>query len=116
MHYHPTVALYATHLVTGRPLPPGASPDLSLHTLTWFLDRFVFRNPKKRPGKGEGEIEMGERVVMGKGGSLMQPAASAMDGIKLIRGEQGQGAVNKEEWWNKEADDVDVDQVGTVLC
>ena len=44
-HYHPAVALHARQLLAGQPLT--ASADLSQNTLTHFLDRFVYKNPKK---------------------------------------------------------------------
>ncbi|QRW12798.1 ribosome biogenesis protein [Ceratobasidium sp. AG-Ba] len=44
-YYHPSVSLHAKQLLTGAQLT--ATPDLGLNTLTHFLDRFVYRNPKK---------------------------------------------------------------------
>ncbi|KAG1734581.1 ribosome biogenesis protein [Suillus lakei] len=71
-HYHPTVSLHARQLLSGQPIT--SSPDLSLNTLSHFLDRFVYKNPKKAKAKGS---------------SAMQPAASANDriGVKLLKGE-----------------------------
>ncbi|KAJ1925578.1 RNA-binding ribosome biosynthesis protein mak21 [Tieghemiomyces parasiticus] len=47
-HYHPTVAMYAVRLIRcmySNELPP----NMHNFALTNFLDRFVFRNPKKAP-------------------------------------------------------------------
>ncbi|KAJ3036867.1 hypothetical protein HDV00_002350 [Rhizophlyctis rosea] len=65
-HFHPTVSLYASTLLRGTPItpPPHATnyDPLQNHTLTRFLDRFVFKNPKKVS-------------TPYKGASLMQPRA-----------------------------------------
>ncbi|KAK9465174.1 CBF/Mak21 family-domain-containing protein [Lipomyces arxii] len=58
-HYHPTITHFATHLMSHT--DPGARPDLALHTLTHFLDRFVYKSPKTKTGK------------TGGAGSIMQP-------------------------------------------
>lgn len=48
-----------------------AKPDLSMHTLIHFLDRFVYRNPKKTAGKP-------------RGSSIMQPLAGGDNGGVLV--------------------------------
>jgi ribosome biogenesis protein MAK21 len=108
-HYHPTVCLYAKHLLVSESLPASASPDLSLNTLGHFLDRFVYKNPKQRKNQnGEGEEDSGKI----KGGSAMQPAASAVDGVKLVKGVGSmEERVNEERWWKRNVEDVSVDQV-----
>jgi ribosome biogenesis protein MAK21 len=99
-HYHPAISLHASQLLSGRPLTANA--DLSLNTLTHFLDRFVYKNPKKPRAKGE---------------SAMQPGATAADGatgVKLVRGEvnTGEATVNDEKWWGKRKEsDVPADEV-----
>ena len=98
-HYHPAISLHARQLLTGVPIT--ASADLSLNTLSHFLDKFVHKNPKKPKTKGA---------------SAMQPSASAPDGtgVKLVKGEAMAGRsapVNEEVWWKKRAEDVPVDEV-----
>lgn len=96
-HYHPTVSLHAQQLLSGQPIT--SSPDLSLNTLSHFLDRFVYKNPKK---------------IKTKGSSAMQPAASANDriGVKLLKGESSGGALpNEEKFLNRRLQDVPVDEV-----
>jgi ribosome biogenesis protein MAK21 len=100
-HYHPTVSLHARQLLSSQPLT--ASADLSLNTLSHFLDRFVYKNPKKSTNSKS------------KGASVMQPAASSVDGtgVKLMKGDVLGGAlapVNEETFWKKRAEDVPVDQ------
>ncbi|KAI8820210.1 CBF/Mak21 family-domain-containing protein [Fimicolochytrium jonesii] len=73
-HFHPTVALYASTLLSGQPIVPPANTKnydpLQNHTLQRFLDRFVFKNPKK--------VESAY-----KGSSLMQPRVAGLnDGPK----------------------------------
>lgn len=45
-HYHPSVCLFARSLLDGRSIEYDGDP-LQDFTLIRFLDRFVFRNPKK---------------------------------------------------------------------
>lgn len=107
-HYHPAVSLHARQLLTSQPLT--ASADLSQNTLSHFLDRFVYKNPKKLK-----ETESGP--AHGKGASAMQPAASGVDasvGVKLMKGEAGDGTmVNEPDFLRRKAGDVPVDQVCT---
>ncbi|KAH9895791.1 CBF/Mak21 family-domain-containing protein [Cubamyces lactineus] len=95
-HYHPTVSLHARQLFTSSPIT--GSPDLSLNTLSHFLDRFVYKNPKKPKPKGS---------------SAMQPAASdGAKGVTLVKGEvAGLGVpVNDERFWKRRVEDIPVDQ------
>jgi len=107
-HYHPAIALHARQLLSSQPLT--ASPDLSQNTLSHFLDRFVYKNPKKiKPKEGDPE-----GAHLGKGPSAMQPAASGLEGIKLIRGEVGyigEEVVNEKAFLRKKRENVPVDQV-----
>ncbi|KAA1133156.1 hypothetical protein PGTUg99_022269 [Puccinia graminis f. sp. tritici] len=56
-HYHPAVSLNASQLLSGEPI--SSSVDLTHHTLSNFLDKFVYRQPKKN--------------LTQKGSSIMQP-------------------------------------------
>ena len=60
-HYHPTISVSAANLVRHEKLP--GKPDLNLHTLIHFLDRFVYRNPKSSSSHL-------------RGSSIMQPMAA----------------------------------------
>ncbi|EKM50179.1 uncharacterized protein PHACADRAFT_264762 [Phanerochaete carnosa HHB-10118-sp] len=98
-HYHPAISLHARQLLAGRPIT--ATADLSLNTVSHFLDRFVYKNPKRPKPKGA---------------SAMQPAAAgAADGtgVKLAKGEaaHGGGPVNEERWWRRRPEDVPVDEL-----
>lgn len=59
-HFHPTAVVYAEGLLSGDS-SALAKPDISLHTLAHFLDRFVYKNPRQ--------------TVKTKGSSIMQPLA-----------------------------------------
>lgn len=77
-------------------------PDLSLHTLTHFLDRFVFRNPSTRK--------------ITRGHSIMQPLPGAGSGIKgiivSIRDTgRTQQRMNSDQFWTKKVQDVAPDEV-----
>ena len=102
-HFHPTVSLNAEHLLNSSPIP--GKPDLSLHTLSHFLDRFVYRNPKlSNAGL--------------KGNSLMQPMASGGGGVdsgNVLFAEAGsakkQLPVNSEQFLVEPGQDVRADEV-----
>lgn len=100
-HFHPSVSLCAAQLLMSQRIHTTA--DLTLHTLAHFLDRFVYRNPKKN-------------VAISKGASLMQPAlhANGIDaGVMRLRGQgiQKDEFVNDEAFWRKQAKDVPADQL-----
>ena len=75
-------------------------PDLELHTLIHFLDRFVYRNPKKS--------STGPR-----GCSIMQPMAGGDTSGLLLAGRTKieTQPVNSEAFWRKESSKVDADEV-----
>ena len=63
--FHPSVQLFVNHLLEENgPAPIKYTGDpLSDFTLIRFLDRFVFRNPKKDPGRGKPNSVFGKRNV-----------------------------------------------------
>ena len=98
-HYHPSVVLFATRLLTHGEMPP--KPDLSLNTLIHFLDRFVYRNPKAQSAP--------------RGASIMQPMAGGDSSALLVstytdksRIEQ---PVNSEAFWKQASEKVNADEV-----
>ncbi|KZT38888.1 CBF-domain-containing protein [Sistotremastrum suecicum HHB10207 ss-3] len=94
-HYHPSVSLHANQLLTQTTVTANA--DLGLNTLSHFLDRFVYRNPKKPKPRGE---------------SAMQPAASSSGAGLIINTEAVQGTVVRDEQFRKmRADRVPADQL-----
>ncbi|KAI0739517.1 CBF/Mak21 family-domain-containing protein [Daedaleopsis nitida] len=97
-HYHPTISLHARQLFASSPIT--GSPDLSLNTLSHFLDRFVYKNAKKPKPKGT---------------SAMQPSlegAHLTHGVTLVKGESlsASAPVNDERFWRRRAEDVPVDE------
>ncbi|KAF8417433.1 CCAAT-box-binding transcription factor [Tirmania nivea] len=99
-HFHPSVSLYASQFLYKQATPN--KPDLSLHTLTHFLDRFVFRNPTTRKTT--------------RGHSIMQPlpgAGTETKGMVLsIRGTgKTQQSINSEQFWEKKLEDVAPDEI-----
>ncbi|KAI9839912.1 MAG: hypothetical protein M1819_000104 [Sarea resinae] len=98
-HFHPSVSLFASRLLLGGPMP--AKPDLSLHTLIHFLDRFVYRNAKSDSAGLRGT-------------SIMQPMAGGDTSEFLISAKgnnRSQIPVNMESFWGKKSEDVAVDEV-----
>ncbi|KAG9019848.1 hypothetical protein FRB90_003438 [Tulasnella sp. 427] len=94
-HYHPAVSLHARQLLAGEPI--SSSADLSLHSLSSFLDRFISRAPKKPSSRGT---------------SFMQPGTSD-DGSVLVRQLRGVGAtfVDEKTLKHQPVDRVPVDQL-----
>ncbi|KAJ3164774.1 hypothetical protein HDU88_004986 [Geranomyces variabilis] len=92
-HFHPTVSLYAQTLLSGQSiLPPPNTKNydpLQNHTLQRFLDRFVFKNPKK--------VESAY-----KGTSLMQPRVAGLnagpkDEDRLVSAARKRGVIVQNE-------------------
>ncbi|KAJ7915545.1 CBF/Mak21 family-domain-containing protein [Mycena leptocephala] len=109
-HYHPAISLHARQLLSSQPLT--ASADLSLNTISHFLDRFVYKNPKQvKPNANNANVVIGK----GKGASAMQPAASGLEGggVKLMKGEMGvlEERVNEGGFLRRKESDVPVDQL-----
>ncbi|EGC43319.1 CCAAT-box-binding transcription factor [Histoplasma capsulatum var. duboisii H88] len=97
-HFHPSVSVNASHLLHHEPM--SGKPDLSIHTLTHFLDRFVYRNPKATPSM--------------RGASIMQPLAGGESkGLLITSGGMAKAhePVNREEFWKKQSDEVAAEDV-----
>lgn len=97
-HFHPTVTLFASKLMHHETLP--AKPDLSLHTLIHFLDRFVYKNPKSSRGT--------------RGASIMQPMNCGNHSSLLLSAHartQSSESVNSEAFWKQESEMVEADEI-----
>ncbi|CAO1621179.1 unnamed protein product [Parajaminaea phylloscopi] len=101
-HYHPTVRLLASQLVRNESLT--TTPDLTLYSLSHFLDRFVYRNAKKKGTLQKGASGMQPAIAAGAGGE---------DGVRKVKGWQASGndEVNTEQFWKKKVADVPVDSL-----
>jgi ribosome biogenesis protein MAK21 len=78
----------------------SGKPDMTIHTLTHFLDRFVYRTPKAN--------------ATSRGASIMQPLAGGEASDRLV--EAGKSAVqgqplNSENFWKRKADEVAAEDV-----
>ncbi|KAH9952381.1 CBF/Mak21 family-domain-containing protein [Russula dissimulans] len=94
-HAHPTVALLARQLLSHEPLT--SSPDLTLYTLTHFLDRFVYKNPKKSVARGT---------------SAMQPSAGGdISSVRRVRADVQERPLNVDDWWRCGEGGVAADQL-----
>lgn len=95
-HYHPTVAVYASSLLSGEEQP---KPDLGLYTLAHFLDRFVYKNAKEK--------------TTSRGSSIMQPLGGAQTGSLLVKASNLSGGTlpaNTENWLSKKVEDIRPDE------
>ncbi|XP_023346478.1 CCAAT/enhancer-binding protein zeta [Eurytemora carolleeae] len=66
-HFHPTVAMFAQNLSENVPIKYPGDP-INDFTIPKFLDRFVFRNPKKDPAKNKPVSALGKRNIYKPGG------------------------------------------------
>ncbi|EPS32259.1 hypothetical protein PDE_07219 [Penicillium oxalicum 114-2] len=97
-HFHPSVSVNASHLLDHEAM--SGKPDMTIHTLTHFLDRFVYRTPKASASS--------------RGASIMQPLAGGEAKDRLV--EAGKSALqgqplNSENFWKKKADEVAAEDV-----
>ncbi|KAF9355584.1 hypothetical protein BGX34_010400 [Mortierella sp. NVP85] len=102
-HFHPTVSLYAAHILSLQPIE--GNPEFYQHALIHFLNRMVYKNPKKQ--RDDVNTALGT-----KGSSIMQPMAAHRGmSIVLKRGGGNDVNVNTEAFWQKKVEDIPVDQV-----
>ncbi|KAG1470191.1 hypothetical protein G6F56_002826 [Rhizopus delemar] len=97
-HYHPSVVKYAESLFAGELITN--QPDLHQFSLMHFLDRFVYKNPKK--------------TTVTKGQSIMQPLPNSRrdGGIQFTKGShQKLAPVNTDKFIQKNQDDVAADEI-----
>lgn len=61
-HFHPTVSLFATNIINGESVAYNGDP-LNDFTLIRFLDRFVFKNPKRSTESAGRDRTFGKRKL-----------------------------------------------------
>ncbi|KAF9973347.1 hypothetical protein BGZ73_003424 [Actinomortierella ambigua] len=102
-HFHPTVALYAAHILSSTPIE--GKPEFFQHALIHFLNRMVYKNPKKQRDDVNSALGV-------KGSSIMQPmAAHRGTSIMLKKGGGNDVNVNTEAFWQLKEENVPVDQI-----
>ncbi|MBW0485708.1 hypothetical protein O181_025423 [Austropuccinia psidii MF-1] len=100
-HFHPAVSLNASQLISGDPI--SSSVDLNLHTLSHFLDKFVYRQPKKN--------------VAPKGSAIMQPQFHGRLGNVVKHPHRKSGAeaerapINDKAFLQRSEKEIPVDEV-----
>ncbi|PWY81985.1 CBF-domain-containing protein [Aspergillus heteromorphus CBS 117.55] len=96
-HFHPSVSVNAAHLLDHKPM--SGQPDLTIHTLSHFLDRFVYRTPKAS--------------ALTRGSSIMQPLAGSEAKDRLVSGGKHiqHLPLNSEAFWKKKSEDVAAEDV-----
>ena len=97
-HFHPAVSVSADNL--SRHLKMPGKPDLHVHTLIHFLDRFVYKNPKLASSNL-------------RGSSIMQPMASNdAQAVLISSGATAPGLpVNTDRFRNQKDDQVSAEDV-----
>ncbi|KAL5339815.1 CBF/Mak21 family-domain-containing protein [Aspergillus crustosus] len=96
-HFHPSVSVNALHLLENQPM--SGKPDMTIHTLTHFLDRFVYRTPKA--------------AAASRGSSLMQPLAGSDAKDRFVNsGRHGHELpLNTDAFWKKKTENVSAEDV-----
>ena len=98
-HYHPSINVAADSLMRHAVMP--GKPDLDLHTLIHFLDRFVYRNAKL-PSSNL------------RGSSMMQPLAGSDKSANLLQGDIASRQslpVNSQTFRQKQSEEVAAEEV-----
>ncbi|XP_056642195.1 CCAAT/enhancer-binding protein zeta [Diorhabda sublineata] len=90
-HFHPTVSLFASNIMNGVPIAYNGDP-LTDFTLIRFLDRFVFKNPKKVTETSGRDLTFGKR-------KLYRPK-----GVKSI-------SVNSNSYAQENSENIPVDEL-----
>ncbi|KAL1485638.1 hypothetical protein MTO96_001227 [Rhipicephalus appendiculatus] len=94
-HYHPSVALFAERILRGQPVAYPGDP-LQDFTLSRFLDRFVYRNPKA-PGANEPVMEDQAASVFGKRRQYTPKGVRKMDVLSRQYQQQVEANIPPEE-------------------
>ncbi|XP_043284070.1 CCAAT/enhancer-binding protein zeta [Venturia canescens] len=92
-HFHPSVALFASTLAQGRPIHYSGDPLEDLNLIR-FLDRYVFKNPKK----------LDDKKVTNSRTPLAQRAKYVPRGVRSV-------AVDSEAYVNVHEDRIPVDEL-----
>ncbi|GAB1859028.1 CCAAT/enhancer-binding protein zeta [Camponotus japonicus] len=92
-HFHPSVALFANQILQGEPITYTGDPLEDL-TLIRFLDRYVFKNPKK----------LDDKKVQRKNNPLAQRAGYTPKGIRSL-------PVDSMAYLNEAEERIPVDEV-----
>lgn len=94
-HFHPTVSLFASTIVKGKPIIYTGDP-LQDFTMIRFLDRYVFKNPKK--------LEEQKKVLINKNNPLAKRASYVAKGVKMI-------PVNSATYLNEDEEKIPADEL-----
>ena len=102
-HYHPSVSLFAFSFLPSAQQKSPPKPDPASHTMSHFLDRFAYRNPKppRDPSSGDPKALHGS--------SIMQPALASTataDHFIAHRVQQIAQPVSSEDFWRRRAEEV----------
>ncbi|KAI5633435.1 CBF/Mak21 family domain-containing protein [Phthorimaea operculella] len=100
-HFHPTVKLFAEKLLNGQIIQYSGDP-LKDFAGVRFLDRFVFKNPKKRAERGADE-EDGVKKVKGSHPRFALRKNYTAKGLKSL-------PVNSASYLNEDAKKIPVDE------
>ncbi|PWN44488.1 CBF-domain-containing protein [Ceraceosorus guamensis] len=107
-HHHPSVSFNAHRFLSFEGMLKTTG-DLTLNTLSHFLDRFVYRNPKKALSSSKGPSAMQPAAAaVGTGGSGTQASVVRIRGKGMERDQ----VLNEESFWKgTREEEIDPDQL-----
>ena len=120
-HFHPTISLYAKTLLSGKRIevPENATnyDPMQNHTLSRFLDRFVFKAPKKVKSVYQGSSLMQPRAINSKQKETLVSGGRKKRNV-IVAGEEtletevlDDTPVNDPSWRTKSESSIPVDEV-----
>ncbi|KAJ2997244.1 hypothetical protein HDV02_005706 [Globomyces sp. JEL0801] len=119
-HFHPTVSLYAKTLLSGNPIviakdATNYDPLLN-HTISRFLDRFIYKAPKKVKSTHHGTSLMQPRAKLAGSNMLVSGGRKKTNAIFEDEDEMGPGInlddkpVNQKTWKDKGEENIPADE------
>ncbi|KAI8834319.1 CBF/Mak21 family-domain-containing protein [Chytridium lagenaria] len=123
LHFHPTVSFYAKQLLTGKPIAAPESvasyDPLQNHTLSRFLDRFVYKNPKRTDTLYRGTSVMQPKMPGVKNSKKESLVVGGRKKGMIVKGVDGEkdiytddAPVNSVDWANVNEATIPTDEVG----
>ncbi|EMR09512.1 hypothetical protein PNEG_02100 [Pneumocystis murina B123] len=96
-HFHPTISSFAKSLLYGYRI--SSKPNLSLFTLSHFLNKFVYKNPKTK--------------IIFRGNSIMQPISKQNRNMFFLTKSDtfSHSPLNKESFVKQKIDQVSPDEI-----
>jgi ribosome biogenesis protein MAK21 len=113
-HWHPSVAMFASHVLDGTPIEYKSDPMLDF-TLGAFLERFVYKNPKQTgsgtPHAAPGQVMSGNQLKIQAARAKGDAVRTRIFGRKGIERQAFEDPVNSATFAQLPLSRVPVDEV-----